>query len=156
MDTSAVNSSSPMSASADRRFVAYVIDILIAWALTSLLGAGNKSSPIMWVGVAFLFLKDLGGASPGKLILGIRVVRRDAPNRPAGIARRLGRNLAIALATARAVPSPTGVAWEFEALTLIAAVALAFDGGHLWDAGERLSDRIFGTAVVRRGSRDRD
>jgi uncharacterized RDD family membrane protein YckC len=101
-------------------------------------------------------LRDIGGASPGKLILGMRVVRRDAPNRPASIPRRLGRNLVIALAVAGAAPSPTGIAWEFDVLTLIAALVQAFDGADLGVTGERLSDRLFGTAVVRRGSRDSD
>jgi uncharacterized RDD family membrane protein YckC len=142
-----------MAASIDRRLFAYAIDILVAWALSSALGAGSKGSPMIWAGVTFLLLRDLAGASPGKLILGMRVVRRDSPNRSAGVGRRLGRNLVMALAAARAVPWPIGGPWAFQALTLIAAVAHVFDGGHLWDTGERLSDRVFGTAVVRRSAR---
>jgi uncharacterized RDD family membrane protein YckC len=100
-----------MAASIDRRLFAYVIDILFAWALSSALVAGSKSSPMIWAGVAFLLLRDIAGASPGKLILGMRVVRRDAPSRSARVARRLGRNLVIALALARAGPWPTGIRW---------------------------------------------
>jgi hypothetical protein len=135
-------------ASSERRFVAYVIDVLIGAGCAAAFGARGKPSPAMWVGVAFLLTRDLVGPSPGKRLLGMRVVRRDDNTCPAGLLPRLGRNVVFAAAAARAALIPAPGLSAIWLLPLVAGAAALFDGGYLWDRGERLSDRIMGTAVV--------
>jgi uncharacterized RDD family membrane protein YckC len=144
-------SSPPIAkASFDRRFIAYTIDSLVGGGMASVFGARSAPSPAMWAAVAFLLLRDVAGASPGKLILGMRVVRRDDNTRPASILQCLGRNLVMAVAVAQGAVIPVAGLSAIWLLPLVAGVLAVFDGGYLWDTGERLSDRVVGTAVVRR------
>jgi uncharacterized RDD family membrane protein YckC len=149
----ATTSPANAKASFERRFVAYCIDALIGGALAFAFGARSTPSPAMWAAVAFLLLRDVTGASPGKLMLGMRVVRRDDNARPASILQRLSRNLLMAVAAASDTVTPVAGLSAIWLLPLLAGVAALFDGGYLWDCGERLSDRIVGTAVVRRVTR---
>jgi uncharacterized RDD family membrane protein YckC len=150
MHEAIASSPSIIKASADRRFVAYSIDSLVAGALAVVFGARITPSPAMWAAVVFFLVRDVTSGSPGKRILGLRVVRREDNTQPASLLQRLGRNVVIAVATAQATVTPVAGLSALWLIPLAAVVALVFDGGHLYDTGERLSDRLVGTAVVRK------
>jgi uncharacterized RDD family membrane protein YckC len=144
-----MNAPTITAASVARRFVAYCADSLIAGALAFAFGARTTPSPAMWAAVAFLLVRDATGASPGKMLLGLRVVRSNDHARPATILQRLGRNVVVAAAAAQATVIPVAGMSVIWLLPLVAGIALVIDGAWLYETGERLSDRIVGTAVVR-------
>jgi uncharacterized RDD family membrane protein YckC len=98
----------------DRRFYAFAIDRLASWSLYAgascaayvyLLEPGRTGAGIaaiagtvVLVGLASALLLGLTGASPGKALVGLRVVE-DATGRPIGFARALRRTLILGLAT---------------------------------------------------------
>jgi uncharacterized RDD family membrane protein YckC len=92
---------------------------------------------------AWWLLRDLTGASPGKLLLGLRVVRQD--NSPSDLRQRMLRNITL-------VPGPLlsliGIA-GFGGPAISVCLILV-EVGFLWVRHERLGDRLAGTMVVRK------
>lgn len=102
------------AAELNRRFYAFVLDRLIAWALVA--GAGYLAWAVwfddgeVWpgvgvivgtvcvVGLAASLLTGLLGATPGKFAVGLRVVDHDA-GRPIGVGRALLRTLILGAST---------------------------------------------------------
>lgn len=134
--------------SVGRRFVAILIDGLIslAWVLpTSHIQTGNgqlsfslTGAPFLldlavWIGYFTLF-EALLGATPGKLLVGIRVVRSDGSRLDAGSA--LVRNV---LRIVDVIP--------FVIPYLVAAVAV-------WNSPtrQRVGDRVARTVVIQAGT----
>lgn len=92
----------------DRRFTAFAIDRVLAWGLAAgiacaawLLGSLDVWFAVVvfllaWVllGLATAVLVATTGLTPGKALLGLRVVRR-ADGRPIGLGAALGRTLAL-------------------------------------------------------------
>ncbi|MCD4525626.1 RDD family protein [Nocardioides sp. cx-173] len=98
----------------DRRFYAFTIDRLLAWSLYAaasyaayvwLLEPGNVAGgvaliagTVLLLGLLSALLLGLKGTSPGKALVGLRVVE-DESGRPIGVARALLRTLVLGIAT---------------------------------------------------------
>jgi len=90
---------------------------------------------VLLVAVIFIVPEAIAGASPGKLLMGIRVVRRDG--RPPGVARSIVRSLA----------------WVVDGIALLVPIALwlaVLTPGH-----RRCGDFLAGTFVVTSTARGR-
>lgn len=101
-------------ASPDRRFYAFVIDRAVAWPLDAalvaviwwqvgsrghaLLGVALAAGAVLVVTAAFAALLGLRGTSPGRALMGLKVVHPDAGT-PIGVGPALARSLVLALAT---------------------------------------------------------
>jgi len=133
-----------------RRALAYVIDILFVGLLLMCVSlvAGHSmddmpdqiSRPIF---VVYMLLKDVGGASVGKFVLGLRVRSTAGANAPLGA--RIVRNIPLALAAlvaGRFVGNAAQLAGS--AVMVIEYWFVAFLDGR------RLGDRLAGTVVVNR------
>jgi uncharacterized RDD family membrane protein YckC len=135
MDTPATN---------DRRFAAWCIDGVVLAAIFLLLGIPLK----VWtdrgslIATAYVLLRDVGGASPGKLALGLRVVNQEGA--PASLAARVLRNATLAIASALNSVLNYGLA------RLIPDTAIMVESCFLVSKGQRIGDRIAHTKVVRR------
>ena len=131
----------------ERRLCAYLIDLIPVFA--GGLVFGFRSSTGAWIAAGYMLLRDVGGASPGKLVLGLRVVGRDGGS--ASLAGRVLRNAVLGLQGIAAALVPlAGMGF----LGLIARLGpsglILVDCLYLVEKGERLSDRITGTSVVTR------
>lgn len=98
----------------DRRFYAFVLDRLLLWSLYAaasaaayawflrdgrwLPGVAVVVGAVLLLSLASAAAQGLGGASPGKAALGLRVLDVD-DGRPIGVARALLRALVLGLAT---------------------------------------------------------
>ncbi|GAA5155329.1 hypothetical protein GCM10023340_40350 [Nocardioides marinquilinus] len=102
------------AAELDRRFYALVIDRLIAWALFGgasyaawrflidedqlWAGIGAIVGTVVLVSVVFALMLGLAGVTPGKKLVGLRVVR-DADGKPIGFPRALLRTAVLGIFT---------------------------------------------------------
>ena len=131
------------------RLIGYLIDLvpilLLGLAAGYVNGAEETRRPFLALSGAWILLRDLAGTSPGKRLLGLRVVGPD--NRPAGIARLVVRNVTLALG-----PALAATPWiEPGLLRDLAQVIAGVDSFVLLGDGERrLGDMIAGTRVVLR------
>ena len=91
---------------------------------------------------AYLFLRDVAGASPGKLAVGLRVVAKDRA--PAALWRLPRRNVLLALTPALSAFMTYGMA------AVAASLPITLESFYLVARDERIGDRIAGTKVVRR------
>lgn len=110
MSSSRLGSGSFPPASLDRRFYAFAIDRAIAWGLDAAAvvvawrvwfdrgevwpGLALVVATILLVGLAFAVLAGTLGTSPGKAVLGLRLVDHDAGT-PIGVGRALVRTLVL-------------------------------------------------------------
>jgi uncharacterized RDD family membrane protein YckC len=134
-------------ASWERRLCAYLIDLILVYGVA--LKFGFHSTTGVWVATAFMLLRDIGGASPGKLAAGVRVTGRDGG--PANLAQRVLRNAVLGLQGAAYALTPLAGMGALGLLVRLGPSGLFLvDGFWLVSKGERLSDRIFGTMVVTR------
>jgi len=135
-------------ASAAARLRAALVDALLAAALACLGSAGvwiALSPAWAWLGVllagVYLLLRDLGGpGSPGKVLYGLRVVRRDELQTSPGVGARLARNALLLIA-------PAGL--PVEALVLIHH-PLRRRIGDSWGDTEVVEDPLAGLKAVTR------
>ena len=131
----------------ERRLGAYLIDLIPLFA--GGLAFGFESSTAAWIAAGYMLLRDVGGASPGKLVLGLRVVGRKGGS--ASVPRRVLRNAVLGLQGIAAVLIPIA---GMGVLGLIARLGpsglMLVDGLYLVEKGERLSDRIAGMKVITR------
>jgi uncharacterized RDD family membrane protein YckC len=138
-------------ASKGQRFVAYLIDLIPIVLLGLITGSSMRTvghvGAINWVGAAYLLLRDVSGASVGKLIVGLRVVGHDGGQ--ARLANRILRNVTLALG-----PALTGLSLSAGFVDVVAELSgslVAFvDVVFLLMGGRRLGDRIAGTSVASR------
>ena len=111
--TQAVTRQSYPAAELDRRFYAFAIDRLLAWGVFA--GAGYAAyrfliepgdtwtgiaviaGVVLVVGLAFAVVLGIDGVSPGKAIVGLRVVRQE-DGRPIGIPAAVLRTIVLGLA----------------------------------------------------------
>ncbi len=127
------------------RTAGYLIDVIPAiilglFALIPIIGpmiAGLLLAP-------YWLLRDVTGASFGKRLLGMRITMRDG--QPTRVGARIVRNIPLAIGPALLIipllgyvigPPTAGI------ITLAEAVLL-------WTGGERLGDKLAGTAVVKK------
>jgi uncharacterized RDD family membrane protein YckC len=132
-------------ASTAQRLLAYLIDVVPIVVLGLILG--STSTTAIWIAAAYLLLRDVGGASPGKLVLRLRVVGKDGAS--ATVAQRVLRNVTLgAQAAAIAVVPLAGFGLMGLIVRFVPSLLLTIDGAYLLDKGLRLSDRLVGTRVV--------
>ncbi|WP_309647772.1 RDD family protein [Nocardioides sp.] len=97
----------------DRRFYAFALDRVVAWGLDAAAvyaafryliepgklgaGIGLVVGTVLVVGLGFSLLLGLAGTSPGKALLGLRVVAADT-GAPIGVGRALLRSLILGVA----------------------------------------------------------
>jgi uncharacterized RDD family membrane protein YckC len=127
------------------RGVGYVIDgiagAVISFGLTWLpVGGAPVSSVVL---VAWWLLRDLPGASLGKRLLGLKVVRQDGS--PSDVRARLLRNLTL-------IPGPLFSLIPIAGFTgpAVSLSLVLVEVGFLVIRHERLGDRLAGTMVVRK------
>src|SRR5918999_4649034 len=101
------------AAELDRRFYAFTIDRLLAWAVyagagyaayrfliepgDTWAGIGVIAGTVVVVGLAFAALLGVAGVSPGKALVGLRVVRH-VDGRPIGVPAAVLRTLVLGVA----------------------------------------------------------
>jgi len=136
------------AAELDRRFYAFAIDRLLAWGVYAgagyaayrLLiepgdlwaGIGLIAGVVLLVGLGFAVLLGVAGVSPGKALVGLRVVRYD-DGRPIGVPAAVLRTIVLGIA---ALPTfGLGVA-------TLAWTAVVDAGGRRRGAHDRLSGAI--------------
>jgi uncharacterized RDD family membrane protein YckC len=131
-------------ASNGRRFAAWIIDGLIIVSVAFLL-----SIPLnVWTGQAvavattYVLLRDIGGASPGKRIMGLRVVAKGG-GLPS-LSSRLLRNATLALTPALSLALNHGLAG------LVPGLITTAESLFLLSKGESHGDRLAATTVIRR------
>ncbi len=128
-----------------RRVIAFLIDIvplfflallhllpIVGWMLYGLIHA------VYWL------LRDIGGASPGKSVLGSFVATQNGS--PASTSQRILRNLPLAIPGFVGMIPLIGVFFEFG----LAAVIFGVEGILLLATGRRFGDRLAGTLVFRK------
>ncbi len=127
------------------RAAGYLIDVIPA-AFVGLLGLIPIAGLIMagFVLAPYWLLRDITGASLGKLVLGLRVVRKDG--QPASIGSRILRNVPLAIGPSLLMIPFLGYFLGPVTAGIILLVEVIF----LLTQGERFGDRMAGTRVVRK------
>jgi uncharacterized RDD family membrane protein YckC len=101
------------AAELDRRFYAFAIDRLLAWVVyagagfaayrlflepgDTVAGVGMLAAVVLLIGLGFAVLLGVAGISPGKALVGLRVVRHE-DGMPLGIAAAVLRTLTLGVA----------------------------------------------------------
>lgn len=138
---------SAMQTPADKgiRVVGYLIDVLPA-ILIGLLGL----IPVVGGVLAGLFLtpywllRDIGGASLGKVVLGMAVMQKDGgPARPGA---RIVRNIPLAIGPLLLIIPLLG----YILAPPVSFIVLIIEAIMLLTQGERLGDKLAGTVVVKK------
>ena len=135
----------PLAADKGIRVAGYFLDVLptlllvlVAWIpFVGIILAGLCLTP-------YWLLRDVTGASLGKLLLGLKVVGRDG--QPSTPGARILRNLPIAVGPMCMLIPVLGY---FLALP-VAGIMVLTEGVMLLSQGERLGDRLAKTAVVKK------
>ncbi len=94
----------------------------------------------------YWLLRDITGASLGKLLLGTTVVRKDG--QPATVGARVLRNLPLAIGPAFLIIPLLG----YLVGPPIAGLMVLIEGILVLTQGERLGDRMAGTAVMKKAA----
>ncbi len=147
MPQSAASATSQVVADLGIRLCAYLIDCISAlfiglFNLIPIAGAvicGLLATP-------YWLLRDVTGASLGKLVLGIRVVSKDGGNSTVG--QRVLRNLTLAIGPALLIIPLLGILLAAIIGGVIGLVEIIF----ILTQRERVGDRFAKTVVVRKGS----
>jgi uncharacterized RDD family membrane protein YckC len=137
----------PAQTPADKwsRVAGYLIDVVPA-CLIGLFGL----IPVIGIMIAGFFLipywllRDVAGASLGKLALGLRVVAHNG--QPASIGARIGRNLPLIAAPLCMLIPLLGYVLALP----IGAIVILVEGVMLLSQGSRLGDKLAGTTVVKK------
>jgi uncharacterized RDD family membrane protein YckC len=140
------------TATVSQRIVAFLIDLVPIVFVASVMGIlwRTSSLPAVWmipppvVGAAYFLLRDVTGASPGKAALGLRVVAKDGGESSVG--QRVLRNVVFVLGPVVAIV-PGLKTWMIVTVPVSSLVLLDFV--FLLIQGERFSDKMAGTKVVR-------
>jgi uncharacterized RDD family membrane protein YckC len=94
--------------------------------------------------VPYWLLRDVAGASLGKMLLGLKVVAKDG--QPASTGARVLRNLPLSLGPACALIPVLG----YVIAAPVAGIVVLVEAIMLLSQGERLGDRLAKTAVVKK------
>jgi len=144
-DTTPVAGSTIAGAEKGLRVAGYLIDVIPAIFL-GLVGLIPIAGPIMagLLLTPYWLLRDVFGASLGKLALGMRIVRPDG--QPASTAARVLRNLPLMIGPALLLIPFLGYVLG----PAVAGIVVLTEGILVLTQGARLGDRIAGTVVRRR------
>lgn len=134
-------------ASSPHRIGAYALDALFVGAL-QLFQFPGIGEILGMIGTAYMLMRDMNGASLGKLALGLRVVREDGSE--ASTSRRILRNLPLSLANLPILLPMFGL----DVIITSATVGLVslLEGIFLLTTRRRIGDRLAGTVVIGRAS----
>lgn len=136
-----------MQADKGVRVAGYLIDVLPA-IMIGLFGlipyVGNIFAGLLLT--PYWLLRDITGASLGKLLLGTTVVRKDG--QPATVGARVLRNLPLAIGPAFLIIPLLG----YLVGPPIAGLMVLIEGILVLTQGERLGDRMAGTAVMKKAA----
>ncbi len=133
------------AADAGVRVVAYLIDILPV-CLIAVLWFVPLVGPMIFglLAGSYWLLRDIGGASLGKITMGLRVVARDGQESTPGM--RIVRNLTLAMPlVGTLIPLAGYLVGPCFVIVLDIAEVIA-----LLATGERIGDRLAGTVVVKK------
>ena len=134
----------------ERRAIAWLVDLALLAAACWVLGIPTDQWTLRFslAMVLYMLVRDIGGASPGKLVAGLEVVLRGGE--PASPLRRVVRNLPLALTPALALFEPMrhGIGLG------VALLPSAIEQFLVLARRERLGDRWAGTMVVARARRE--
>lgn len=142
------NAGAGLATNVGLRVGAYLLDVIPAILAGLAVGWIPIIGAVMlgFILLAYWLLRDITGSSIGKLILGLKVVKKDGS--PSGAMQRVLRNLTIAVGPALLIiplagyaiaPPITGVLILTEAVLLLAK-------------RERLGDMLAGTTVVKKAT----
>lgn len=128
-----------------RRIVGFLIDVIPSLVL----GLINLLPILGWMVHGFLsacywLLRDITGASVGKMVTGSLVVSENGG--PASTGQKILRNLPLALPGFVGMIPIVGILFEM----ILAVVILAIEVLLFLATGRRLGDRLAGTTVVRK------
>lgn len=146
-DTRPIQPHGPISALAPtgHRIVAFLLDAIISFilgfvALVPVIGqfVGGLLLTIFWL------FRDVNGGSPGKMALGLAVANRS--NRPATARQRILRNFPFAISIAPLIIPFVG----YEIAAVLEGIAIVIEVIMVLFTGDRLTDRLVGTKVIRR------
>jgi uncharacterized RDD family membrane protein YckC len=127
------------------RVAGYLIDVVPAIVL-GLFGMIPVLGPII-AGLLlspYWLLRDISGASIGKLILGYKVVLKGG--QPASVGARILRNLPLAVGPAFLIIPFLGYILG----PAVSCIAVLVEGILVLTGGERLGDKIAGTTVIKK------
>lgn len=133
-------------ASKGERAGTYLIDLIPAVIVGFIFGWIPIVGPMIagFILACYWLLRDITGGSIGKLLLGLRVVGKNGEE--AKFSQRILRNVTIAAGPALLIIPLVGpfVALPITAILILVEIVLVLS------QGERLGDRIAGTAVIHR------
>ena len=139
-----------------RRAGAYFVDLLLltlvgvaAGYSTSEMDSRDLGLPMSAVSCAYLLLKDIAGASVGKIVFGLRV--RSGHGNANQVAARVLRNIPLALGPAMASVVPAG-GFAGDVVRAIGGLVVLIEVGFVFQDGRRLGDRLAGTIVTNRSA----
>jgi uncharacterized RDD family membrane protein YckC len=127
-----------------RRVAAFLIDLVVAIILEAIASVLGTLSAILLA--LFWLLRDINGASPGKIVLGLVVQNRAGG--PSTASQRILRNLPFAISALPLVVPVLGtaVAYPTQLILLVVETILVLS------TGERIGDKLAGTKVAMRSS----
>lgn len=125
---------------------AFLIDVIPILLVTVILGlipiAGGIIAAL--ISIAYWLLRDINGASLGKMLLGLKVVRKDGSE--SGTQERILRNITLIAGSVFMLIPLAGLVIGPAVALCVGILELVF----LFTQKERLGDRIAGTTVVRK------
>lgn len=138
----------PTSADKSLRAAAYLIDIVPAF-LISLFGVIPVLGAILagLLMAPYWLLRDVTSASPGKLLLGLRVVSKDG--KPPAKGKLVLRNLLLSIGPGILIIPLLGMFVG----PVVGFIVIVLETIFLLTQGERLGDRWAGTVVVKKYAR---
>jgi uncharacterized RDD family membrane protein YckC len=138
----------PVLATREQRLITYLIDLIPAITASVLVGWIPILGAILagFILGSYWLFRDVTGGSLGKLALGLRVRNRDGSE--ANVGSRVLRNLTIAAGPGLLIIPLLGYALA----PLMAALLIITESIMLLTQGERLGDKLAGTAVFRADS----
>jgi uncharacterized RDD family membrane protein YckC len=130
------------------RVGAYLIDVIPAILAGLAVGWIPIVGAVMlgFILFAYWLLRDITGSSIGKLVLGLRVVKKDGS--PSGIKERILRNLPIAAGPGLLIIPLAGYAIA----PPMAGILILTESVLLLAKNERLGDMLAGTTVVKKAA----
>ncbi len=141
-----VQSSAAPATDVGLRAGAYLLDVIPAILVGLVIGWIPIIGAVVagLVLLAYWMLRDITGASIGKMLLGLQVVKKDGS--PSGTGDRILRNLPIAVGPAMLIIPLAG----YVIAPPIAAILILTETVLLLAKRERLGDMLAGTTVIRK------
>ena len=146
ISSTSAEGSAPVSAANGERLLGYFIDLMVFASLTLVVKRLVPQMNITFVTLSrvtiplLLLVRDVFGASPGKMLLGFRVVKKAGGR--CNAARLLVRNLPLVLGSL----GRNSAFWIAGPLAILSL----WDSLSLLGSDQRLGDRIAGTTVIHR------